>query len=241
MIPSLQVIQRRGLGTMNIASNHTSGDKRRHTPITPNGTWADNSHEFLLLREMVHRINNELTSTIGIISCAAECEKNRRVKIALTNVIEHLYEQASVYRALQMPTPNKRIDAAAYLRELCRSISRAKLRHSGIKLIFNEQALQLSSGQCWRLGLIVSELITNASRHAFTDTGGTIRVELRKLGTSATCRVTDNGSGPENIRPGQGLEIIRQLACALNGNVDQRFGAIGAAAILSFPIEEASE
>ena len=57
MIPSLQVIQQRGLGTMNIASNHTSGDKRRHTPITPNGTWADNSHEFLLLREMVHRIN----------------------------------------------------------------------------------------------------------------------------------------------------------------------------------------
>jgi two-component sensor histidine kinase len=223
---------------MHVASNQTSSSKSRHIPIKIGEAWANNSDQFLLLREMVHRINNELTSTIGIISCAADCEKNRKVKVALINVIEHLYDQARTYRALQMPTPNKPIDAAAYLRELCQSISRAKLRHNGIKLVLSEQPLQLNSGQCWRLGLIVSELITNASRHAFRDTGGTIRVELRKLGTTVECRVTDDGSGPENIGPGQGLEIIQQLARALNGEVDQRFGAMGAAAIVSFPIEE---
>jgi two-component sensor histidine kinase len=198
----------------------------------------NNSGEFLLLREMAHRINNELTSTIGIIACTAETSNNHEVKGALADVIEHLYDHARVYRALQMPTANRRSDAAAYLRELCQSISRAKLRHKGIELLLVEHPLELSSARCWGLGLIVSELITNASRHAFAGGAGTIRVELRKRGASVECRVTDDGSGPENVLPGQGIGIIRQLARGLNGRINQRFGAKGAVAIVSFPVEE---
>src|SRR5580658_9499169 len=188
---------------MQIAANNALGRKSKHIPISVEEAWSD-SCEFLLLQEMVHRINNELTSTIGIISCAAERSNNCDVKVALDEVIEHLYDHARTYRALQMTTANRSIDAAAYLRELCQSISRAKLRHTGVELILVEQPLQLNSAQCWRLGLIVAELITNASRHAFADVGGTIRVELRKRGASVECRVADDGSGPENIRPGRG-------------------------------------
>ena len=137
-----------------------------------------------------------------------------------------------------MPTADRRIDAAAYLRELCQSISRAKLRHNGIELVLVEHPLELNSAQCWRLGLIVSELITNACRHAFAGGGGTIRVELKKRETNVECRVADDGSGPENIRPGRGLGIIQQLARGLNGRINQRFGAQGSVAIVSFPIEE---
>ena len=115
-----------------------------------------------------------------------------------------------------MPTADRRIDAAAYLRELYQSISRAKLQHNGVELVLVERPLKLSSAQCWRLSLILSELITNASRHAFAGGGGTIRVELKKRETNVECRVADDGSGPENIRPGQGLGIIQQLARGLN-------------------------
>jgi len=223
---------------MQIADSNALGKKSKHIPIRVDEAWMSNPGEFFLLQEMMHRINNELTSTIGIISCAVERSNNCDVKVALANVIEHLYDHARVYRALQMPTANRRIDAAAYLRELCQSISRAKLRHNGIELVLVEQTLQLSSAQCWRLGLIVAELITNASRHAFADVGGTIRIELRKRGASVECRVTDDGSGPEYIRPGQGLGIIQQLARGLDGTIDQRFGTKGAVAIVSFPISE---
>jgi two-component sensor histidine kinase len=223
---------------MQIASSDALGRKRKHVPIRVGELWTNNSDEFLLLQEMAHRINNELTSTIGIIACAAEQSSNCEVKVALAKVTEHIYDHARVYRALQMPTANRLIDAAAYLRELCQSISRAKLRHNGIELVLVEHPLELSSSQCWRLGLIVSELITNASRHAFAVGGGTIRVELTKREANVECRVADDGSGPENIRPGQGLGIIQQLARGLNGKISQRFGAKGAAAIVSFPIEE---
>ena len=224
---------------MQIASNNTPGRKTKHIPIKVAEAWITDPGEFLLLQEMAHRINNELTSTIGIISCDAERSNNCDVKMALSKVIEHLYDHARVYHALQMPTANRWIDAAAYLRDLCQSIARAKLQHNGVELVLVEHQIQLSSAQCWRLGLIVAELITNACRHAFPDGGGTIRIELKRRGANVECRVADDGSGgPKNIRPGRGLGIIEQLARGLSGRISQRFGAKGTVAIVSFPIEE---
>jgi two-component sensor histidine kinase len=231
---------------MQIASNNTPDGKRRHIPIGLGEPYEANSSEFLLLREMAHRINNELTSTISVVTCTALRSNNREVKVALGEVIEHLHDHARVYRALQMPTTDRRIDAAAYLRELCQSISRARLRHKSIELLLIENSLHLGSVQCWKLGLIVAELITNASRHAFATGGGTIRIELKRQGSRAECRVTDNGSGPKNIRQnirqnirhGQGLGIIRELAGGLDGKFEQRFGAGGAVAVVSFPIRD---
>jgi two-component sensor histidine kinase len=227
---------------MQVVSNNTRDGKRRHVPISLGERCEANSSEFLLLREMAHRINNELTSTIGVVTCTALRSNSREVKMALSEVIEHLHDQARVYRALQMPTTDREIDAAAYLRELCQSISRARLRHNRIELVVVENPLALGSVQCWKLGLIVAELITNASRHAFASGGGTIRVELKRQGSRAECRVTDNGSGAENVRqdthPGQGLGIIRELAGGLDGRVEQCFGAGGAVAVVSFPIRE---
>jgi two-component sensor histidine kinase len=223
---------------MQITSSNTLGKKSKHIPIKVAEAWTADPGEFLLLQEMAHRINNELTSTIGIISCDAERSNNCDVKFALGKVIEHLYDHGRVCHALQMPTANRWIDAAAYLRELCQSIARAKLRHNGVELVLVEHPIQLSSTQCWKLGLIVAELITNACRHAFANEGGAIRVELKRRGANVECRVADDGSGPDNIRPGRGLGIIEQLARGLNGRINQRFGAKGTVAIVSFPIEE---
>ena len=233
---------------MQIASNDTAGGKRRHIPIRVSEPEPANASELLLLREMTHRINNELASTINVAACAALRSTSREVKVALGEVIEQLHDQARVYRALQMPATDRPIDATAYLRELCQSISRARLRHKGIELLLIENPLQLGSAQCWRLGLIVAELITNASRHAFASGGGTIRIELKRCGSRVECHVSDNGTGHQNVRQdvgqnvregqgqGQGLAIIRDLAGGLNGKVEQQFAPSGAVAVVSFPI-----
>jgi two-component sensor histidine kinase len=195
--------------------------------------------DYLLLRELTHRINNELTSTIGFVSLTAARSTNDDVKIALAAVIEHIHDFARIYRALQMPAEDHWIDSAGPLRELCQSISRAKLQHKGIELVFVECPLKLSASRCWLLGMIVSELIANASRHAFRDGGGRIQVELLNRGPFVECTVTDNGSGSENIKPGQGIKIIRSLVHGLHGTIDHRSGAMGTRATLSFPQDEA--
>jgi two-component sensor histidine kinase len=192
--------------------------------------------ELLLLREITHRIKNELTSTIGYISLLAARSTNCGARLALAEVIEHLHDHAHLYQVLQMPAENCLINATAYLRALCQTISRAKLENSQIELVLVEHPIQLYSLQCWRLGMIVSELITNSYRHAFGDDGGTIRVELKKLGYFAECRVTDDGSSSDIVRPGHGINIVRQLADTLDGEIDLRFGQDGAVAVVSFPL-----
>ena len=132
----------------------------------------------LLLREFSHRINNELASAIGMISLAAEHLGNGEAKATLAAVQDQLHNYARVHHALQIPEHSSRIDAATYLRQLCRAICSAKLDAKGIKLLLVERTFQMDSERCWRLGLIMSELITNSARHAFGDNGGVIRVEL---------------------------------------------------------------
>ena len=47
------------------------------------------------------------------------------------------------------------------------SISRSRLESNNIKLILAVRPLSIPSDRCWRLGMIVYELITNSARHAF--------------------------------------------------------------------------
>src|ERR1700716_4541248 len=112
----------------------------------------------VLLREITHRVNNEFASAIQVVSFTAAKSPDGNVKAALAGVMEQLHNYARVHHALQMPASNDDIDASAYLRELCRSISRSKLEHREIELVLVECALRMSSDRCWLVGVIVAEL-----------------------------------------------------------------------------------
>jgi len=190
----------------------------------------------LLLCEFSHRINNEFASAIGMIAVAAR-SANDQAKVALAAVADQLQNYALVHHALQMPEYTGCIDAAAYLRELCRAISRSRLESKDIELRLVVPGFQMNSERCWLLGLILSELITNAERHAFRNSGGLISVELRPSLSFVECRIMDNGMGEPNTYPGRGLKIVEALAKSLGGTIGQRFGPHGATAVLIFPTE----
>jgi two-component sensor histidine kinase len=197
------------------------------------------SKERLLLREITHRVNNEFASAIQVVSVAAARSGDHNVKAALGGVMEQLLNYARVHHALQMPANNDCIDASAYLRELCGSISRSKLQSRNIELVLVERPFQISSERCWLMGMIVSELITNAVRHAFDQHGGTIRLECWTSGGFVECRVSDNGSASTaDVRPGRGLRIIEALAQALGADFQFDVGEDGGEAALTFPIDQ---
>ena len=143
-------------------------------------------HQAVLLHELDHRINNEYASAISAVSLAAAHSGNEEVKLALSAVNELLHSYSDVHRALQMQEADRLIDAATYLRQLCLSISCSKLNHLEIHLVLAACSLLLRSDRCWRLGMIVYELITNAARHAFSDGKREIRVELLRAGSYVT-------------------------------------------------------
>ena len=191
--------------------------------------------ERILLHELIHRTNNEFASVIGAVSRAAARSRNQEVKVTLARIIEQLSNYAAVHHALQMPDHDKYIDAAAYLDDLCLSISRSKLDGMKIDLLVAASPLRLPSMQCWRLGMIVFELITNSARHAFGNGSGQVRVELSRVRKVVECMVTDNGSAPANVRRGRGLTIVDELVKGLDGCLNQKFGYTGSVSVLTFP------
>jgi two-component sensor histidine kinase len=196
----------------------------------------------LLLREMNHRINNELTSAICEVSTKAVRSDNVAVKAALLDVVDLLHQCADVHQALRMPDQGRLINAARYLQQLCFSIAKFRLDRLAIHVLFSADDLQLEGERCWKLGLIVSELLTNVARHVQFDTRPPeLRVELMLAGSIVKCRVADNGSAPEPVRRGRGLMIIGELASSLGGRLHTSCAAEGSSFLVTFPLTRAEQ
>jgi two-component sensor histidine kinase len=196
----------------------------------------------LLLRELNHRINNELTIAIYAVSAKAVRSDSVAVKAALLDVVDLLYQWADVHRALHMPDQGRLTDAARYLQQLCFAITKYRLDRLAIRVLFSAEDLRLEGERCWKLGLIVSELLTNVARHAqFDARHPELRVELMLAGNVVKCRVSDNGSAPDPVRCGGGLTIIRELASSLGGRVHTSCAAEGYSFLLTFPLTEAEQ
>jgi two-component sensor histidine kinase len=198
---------------------------------------ASTHSEALLMRELTHRVANDWASAIATLTLAAKRTDNPQAKSVLGDVAGQLHGQVELFRALQIPERDTTIDAAQYLERLCHSISRSKLDPLKIALTFAADPLPLKAERCWRLGMIVVELVTNSARHAFHGKDGAlIRVDLSWRGPLAVCRVSDNGSGHASSRPGHGRNIVHQLARSIGGLLDEDFGTQGSTSILQFPI-----
>jgi len=194
------------------------------------------SEDRLLLDELTHRIGNELASAIGIVTAAAARSSASEVKVALGRVRERLESWAQVQLALRMPDYDTLIDASTYLRQLCHALVHSQINWQDIELSVRAAPMQLHAVQCWRMGLIVAELITNSARHAFTGNSGAINVDLGSCAAGVECCVEDNGSAVGNVRPGRGLRIVAALTQKLGGTLDQRFGPRGTRSTLTFPL-----
>jgi two-component sensor histidine kinase len=194
----------------------------------------------LLLRELNHRINNELTSAICAVSVKAVESDSAAVKAALLEVVDLLHQCADVHRALHIPDQGRLTDAARYLQQVCFSITKYQLDRLAIHVLFSAARLEVE--RCWKLGLIVSELLTNMARHAqFDARHPELRVEVMLAGNVVKCGVSDNGSAPEPIPRGRGLTIIGELVSSLDGRVHTSCAAEGSYFLLTFPLTEGEQ
>ena len=97
--------------------------------------------------------------------------------------------------------------------------------------------LRLQGERCWKLGLIVSELLTNVARHAlFDDRHPEAKVKLLVAGNVVRCAVSDNGSASDLIVRGRGLTIVGELANSLGGRIHASSAAEGTSFLLTFPL-----
>jgi two-component sensor histidine kinase len=187
------------------------------------------------VRELTHRIGNEYASVIGLVSMATGRSRSAEVKQELSYVLNALHGYARVHSALAIPSHQDDISVVHYLRELCDAIGESRLKRRGIELLLVDTELEMNADKCWRLGLIIWELIANAERYAFGDQGGLIQIRITQSGPFVACRVTDDGSASVEFQPGEGLKLVEALANSLRGKVNQRFGPNGSETVIVFP------
>jgi len=189
----------------------------------------------LLLRGLLHRIDDELTSVISLISVVAHRCESDEAKAGLAAVQDRLQDYARIQQSLQMPEYSTTIDLVAYLQQLCRAVSRSKLAGNGIELLLSVYPLRMNSERCWLLGMIVFELITHAARHAF-EGAGSIHIEIWPAGSSIECHVTYNGTPDRDSF--QSLSIVEALTTGLQGEVDFQYGPNGTRTVVKLPLAE---
>jgi hypothetical protein len=142
--------------------------------------------------------------------------KNDEAKVALSAVAERLHHCANIHHHLRRPDVNAPIDAEAYLRKLCLSISRAKLDRLKIELVLVANPLQLRAEQCWRQGMIVYELVTNAARQAVIVCGSARtsvhnQVFLRSLLATLEAAPEHIGGGRFSATPTKSLRAFARI------------------------------
>jgi len=191
----------------------------------------------LHLAELTHRISNEFACAIALTRTTAAQSANIETRAALNKVGDYLDGLAGTYQALRPPLSEQPIDLTAHLTRLCTAMSSAMQQTGGVGLTLSiPEPVYVDGFVCWRAGLILAELITNASRHAFGSVGGNIVVYAAIESGRIICEVSDDGGGSaRRATPGVGTLIVDALAAEIGGSIERRRGAGGSTMALSFP------
>jgi len=185
-----------------------------------------------LLEEFSHRVLNEYTVAIGDLSVAASRSASERARSALYRAAERLRLHADAHRALLAPRGLAMMELSSYLDGVCASTCKALLGRREIRLIADMDTVWLDPGRCWRIGLIVAELLRNAVRHG---QAGCVEVMLSSNAHGISCIVIDNGRGAEAAAPGRGCRLVQTLAGEMGGEIFWRFTPRGCVAELRMP------
>ncbi len=204
--------------------------------LTPLSSVPD---EWSLLRDQSHRIGSDLAGAIAVVALATARADDSEVKLAFCKLAGLLHEQALVHSLLAVPNDDRWIDAAGYLQELGEAVRRSRLDPMNIRLLLSAEALSLEAERCWRMGIVVHELLTNSVRHAcFDGRNGQIAIKLMRYASFVTCKVVDNGAGSARVEMGRGLHNAAHVAASLGGQIEHGFGADWTTFSLVFPLTQ---
>lgn len=179
----------------------------------------------LLLKEMRHRIANSLQLIASILMLKAETVTSDESRSHLEDAHERIMSIATVQQQLDPIEHGDDIVLEKYLNALCKSLARSMI--GGRKPITLEVTAgpgTVTSDEAVSFGLITTELVINALKHAFPDgLSGKIIVCYEKEGSGWTLSVSDNGVGQTKKagghRTGLGTSIIGALANQLHATI----------------------
>ena len=182
-------------------------------------------HNLVRLQEVRHRVSNSLQIVASLLLQDARKARSEEAKTRLREAHQRVMSVAALERRLADRGVGE-VELRAYLAGLCESITASMVGDPGqVTVAVIGPGGVVDARTSLSLGLIVTELVINALKHAFPDgRHGAITVDCVFPGPNWTLAVSDNGVGvPTDQRDahvGLGATIVRALAKELGATVE---------------------
>lgn len=175
----------------------------------------------LLLREVYHRVKNNLQVVDGLLLMESRKLADPVAVGAIAGLRQRLHAIGLVHHQLMGSADLKTFDVEDFLSQLIDQLRDGAPRN--VALTINAAPLAVDLDFAVPLGLLITELVTNACKHAFAGRAGEVQVSLAMADDKhVLLRVADDGVGFATDAGGQastGLKIVQGLVRQLGGQI----------------------
>ncbi|MHA6722157.1 sensor histidine kinase [Sphingomonas sp. RS2018] len=179
-----------------------------------------------LLREVNHRVANSLQLVSAFVQLQSNAIKDEAARAALQDTQSRIAAIGQVHRRLYTSDDVEGVEMAEYLEALVDELGQTWSISPDRRIHVRSDQIRLATDRAVSVGVIVTELVSNACKYAYADAcGGEIRVALTRQGDDRfELAVEDDGVGmAEGAAPkgtGLGTKVVRSMAQSLQSRVD---------------------
>jgi two-component sensor histidine kinase len=182
-----------------------------------------NQNQDTLLRELHHRVKNNMQLVSSLLNVRIGTIEDESVRTILAEIRTQIGSLATVHDSLYRSPTLEHVELDGYIGAVVRDIEEGYLPGGrGIEIAFaSEFDARIHIDKAIPLGLLVSELVLNAVKHAYPDpSGGRISITVARGDDESTAlvKVADDGVGlPDDVADGFGMILIQSLTAQING------------------------
>ncbi len=181
----------------------------------------------ILLKEIHHRVKNNLLVVSSLLEFQAEYINNPAIVKVFEDSQHRIYSMALIHEKLYQSKNLEKINFGEYLQNLVYNlISSYNITEDRIQVEFDIDPIELNIETANPGGLIVNELVSNAFKHGFPDNrSGKLSLELHQdSNQKITLIIRDNGVGfPSDLdfrnTDSLGLQLVCTLTEQLEGEI----------------------
>lgn len=187
-------------------------------------------HNDLLLKELHHRVKNNLQLMYSLLNLQKRRNENLEIKSNLSTVQNRIQTMALVHENLYNSGNFESVEALKYIETLANHLKAIyKQEDKNIEKIINiDTSIQLHIDIIISIGLIINEIISNSYKYAFNnEKGSKIEITLAKINDLIILEISDDGIGfsMDDVKEDSlGLKLVEimcsQLKAKLNRNLN---------------------
>jgi PAS domain S-box-containing protein len=193
----------------------------------------------VLLKEIHHRVKNNLQVVSSLLNLQAKTMKNAAAAAAFRESRSRVHAMALVHETLYRSHDLATLDMREYIGKLLDSLRGSCSAGSAVSFEKDIKSCSLCVDTAVCIGLILNELVSNSLKHAFADgRSGTIKVTLAGEKDGYRLEVADDGPGlpaDYDLKRAEslGMQLVASLARQISGTVEAAPGA-GSRFVLRF-------